>query len=130
MTPARPVHLLEALRWRGFLVSWWPWRATVYLATTVPIAGMVSLGLLFVGAPLLAAVNSAQRQGRPLDPRLVAFVGVGAFVLLMSAPVVSAAVAVVERWRLGIVDERALPTQRWRGLAARYTTAAAWREVA
>jgi signal transduction histidine kinase len=50
--------------------------------------------------------------------------------MLALAPIVSIAVSAIERWRLAIVDARPLPPQRWQGLAARYTTAAAWREVA
>ncbi|WP_309244388.1 sensor domain-containing protein [Micromonospora parastrephiae] len=36
----------------------------------------------------------------------------------------------MERWRLGLVDGRPLPASPWPGLAARYCTAASWREVA
>ena len=50
--------------------------------------------------------------------------------MLALAPIVSIAVTAIERWRLGIVDPRPLPEPRLRGLAARYTSAAAWREVA
>ncbi|MFG3704671.1 sensor histidine kinase [Micromonospora sp. NPDC047670] len=129
MTTASPPHLAEALRRPGYLLSPWPWRALAYVVTTVPVAGVLSVGLLVVGAPLLAAVN-AVRQGRQVELPLVLFLTVGALMVLAAAPVVSIAVTAVERQRLGIVDPRPLPAHRWRGLAARYTTAAAWREVA
>lgn len=128
MTPADPPYLAEALRRPRYLLSWWPWRALAYLLTTVPIAGTLAVGLLVVGAPLLAAVN-AVRQGRPVELPLVLFLTVGSLVTLALAPVVSIPVAAVERWRLGMVDERP-PPARWSGLTARFTTAAAWREVA
>ncbi|MGK5674328.1 sensor histidine kinase [Micromonospora sp. URMC 106] len=129
MTTASPPHLAEALRRPGYLLSPWSWRALAYVVTTVPVAGVLSVGLLVVGAPLLAAVN-AVRQGRQVELPLVLFLTVGALMMLAAAPVVSIAVTAVERQRLGIVDPRPLPAHRWRGLAARYTTAAAWREVA
>ncbi|MEH1098935.1 sensor histidine kinase [Micromonospora sp. CPCC 205561] len=129
MTTAPPPHLAEALRRPGYLLSPWPWRALAYLLTTVPVAGVLAVGLLVVGAPLLAAVNAA-RQDRPVELPLVLFLTVGALAVLAAAPIVSIGVTAVERQRLGLVDARPLPAYRWRGLAARYTDAAAWREVA
>jgi hypothetical protein len=37
MTLDKPLHLAEAHRRRGYLVSWWPWRALTYLATLVRV---------------------------------------------------------------------------------------------
>ncbi|MEU1602172.1 sensor histidine kinase [Micromonospora matsumotoense] len=128
MTPDVPLHLTTALRRRGYLISPWPWRALAYLATTVPIAGLLSIGLLVVGAPLLAVVNAA-RQGSPVELPIVVFLTVVALLTLVLAPVVSIAVAAVERWRLPLVDPRPLHRQRFAGLAERYTSAGAWREV-
>ncbi|MEV0327923.1 sensor domain-containing protein [Micromonospora echinospora] len=135
MTSNAPLHLPAALRSRRYLLSWWPWRALAYAVTTVPIAGVLAFGLLVVVAPSVAVVNAA-RQGRPIELPIVVFLTVAGLVMLALAPVVSAPVAAVERWRLGVVDQRPLPN-RWlvpgqllRSLAARYTSAAAWREVA
>jgi signal transduction histidine kinase len=129
MTLDQPPHLVEALRRRGYLVSSWPWRALAYAATTVPIAGVLSVGLLIIGAPLLAVVNTL-RQGRPVELPIVVFLTVLSLFTLALAPIVSIAVTAIERWRLGVVDPRPLPGRRFRGLAARYTSTAAWREVA
>ncbi|MFI6822394.1 sensor domain-containing protein [Micromonospora sp. NPDC050187] len=130
------LHLPAALRRRGYLISWWPWRALAYAVTTVPIAGVLAFGLLVVVAPSVAVVNAA-RQGRPIELPIVVFLTVAGLVMLALAPVVSAPVAAVERWRLGVVDQRPfpgrrlpLPDQILRSLAARYTSAAAWREAA
>ncbi|MEU7615824.1 histidine kinase [Micromonospora rifamycinica] len=128
MTPDVPLHLATALRRRGYLISPWPWRALAYLATTVPVAGLLSIGLLVVGAPLLAVVNAA-RQGSPVELPIVVFLTVGALLTLALAPVVSIAVAAVERVRLPLVDPRPLHRQRFAGLTERYTSAGAWREV-
>ncbi|NED57915.1 sensor histidine kinase, partial [Micromonospora aurantiaca] len=46
------------------------------------------------------------------------------------APLAGAPVAAFERWRLGLVDDRPVTAPRWRGLAARFTTATGWREGA
>jgi signal transduction histidine kinase len=128
MTLDQPRHLAEALRRRGYLFSWWPWRALTYLATTVPIAGVLSVGLLVFVSPLLAVINSV-RQDRPVELPIVVFLTVVGMFVLALAPIMSVTVTVVERWRLGIVDPRPLPGHRLRGLAARYTSTAAWREV-
>ncbi|MET8231497.1 sensor domain-containing protein [Micromonospora sp. NPDC005298] len=130
MTPQRPSHLAQALRRRDWLVSAWPWRALAYLVSTVPIAGVLAVGLLVLGAPLLAAVNALRLHGRPPEIPLMLFLAVGSLTLLALAPIVSFPVAAVERWRLGLVDGRPLPASPWPGLAARYRTAAGWREVA
>ncbi|MCO1598957.1 sensor domain-containing protein [Micromonospora sp. RHAY321] len=130
MTPELPSHLAEALRRRGWLISAWPWRALVYLVSTVPIAGVLSVGLLVVVGPLLAALNAVWLHGRPPEIPLILFLVVGSLTLLALAPIVSFPVAAVERWRLGLVDGRPLPPSPWQGLAARYRTAAGWREVA
>ncbi len=124
-----PPHLASALRRRDYLITAWPWRALAYGVTTVPVAGVLAVGLLVVGAPLLAVISAA-RQGRPVELPVVLFLTVTGLVGLALAPLVSMPVAMFERWRLGLVDPRPLPGQHVRGLAARYTSAAAWREVA
>ncbi|MFI6237049.1 sensor domain-containing protein [Micromonospora sp. NPDC050784] len=130
MTTEHPSHLAEALRRRRWLISAWPWRALAYLVTTVPIAGVLGVGLLVIVAPLLAAANGLLLHDRPPGIPLMLFLGVGSLALLALAPIVSFPVAAVERWRLGLVDGRPLPASPWPGLAARYRTLAGWREVA
>ncbi|MEV6814147.1 histidine kinase [Micromonospora sp. NPDC051296] len=130
MTPAAPTHLAQALRRPRYLLTGWPWRALAYLLTSVPLAGVLSLGPLVVVAPLVAAVTAVQRHGRPVPLPLAVFLALCALIVLALAPLLSAPVAAFERYRLGLVDERALPGQPWRGLVARYTTTAAWREAA
>ncbi|MFF5174842.1 sensor domain-containing protein [Micromonospora sp. NPDC000089] len=129
MTEDRPAHLAAALRRPGYPLSGWPWRALAYLATSVPIAGVLGVGPLAVVAPLVAAVNGVRQRSNPVSPALVAFLVVGALLVLGLAPIVGAPVAALERWRLGLVDDRPLPGQPWSGLAARYGSAAAWREA-
>lgn len=129
MTFNEPEHLLVALRRRGYLISRWPWRALAYVATTVPIAGVVSVLLLTFAAPLLAVVNAVRRD-RPVELPIVVFLTVLGLLMLALAPIVSIPVSAVERWRLRLVDPRPLPASDPRPLVARYTSAAAWREVA
>ncbi|MFG3554397.1 histidine kinase [Micromonospora sp. NPDC047557] len=130
MTSEHPRHLAATLRRRDWLVSAWPWRALAYLVSTVPIASVLAVGLLVIGAPLLAAANALRLHGRPPEIPLMLFLAVGSLTLVALAPIVSFPVAAVERWRLGLVDGRPLPASPWPGLAARYRTAAGWREVA
>ncbi|TQJ21490.1 signal transduction histidine kinase [Micromonospora sp. A202] len=130
MTPESPSHLAKALHCRDWLVSAWPWRALAYLVSTLPIAGVLAVGLLVIGAPLFAALNALLLHGRPPSIPLMLFLAVGSLTLLALAPLMSFPVAVIERWRLGLVDGRPLPTSPWPGLAARYRSAAGWREAA
>ncbi|RKN24279.1 sensor histidine kinase [Micromonospora musae] len=130
MTSSRPSHLATALRHPRYLLSEWPWRALAYLVSTAPVAGVLSVGLLLVGAPLLAAVNAVHRHDRPIPLPLALFLTLGTLALVGFAPIVSAAVAAVERWRLGLIDSRPVPARRWSSVAERYTSAHAWREVA
>ncbi len=129
MTSVPATHLAQALRHRRYPLTSWPWRALAYLLTSVPLAGVLSLGLLVVVAPLVAATNAA-RQGRPAPLALGVFLAVGALIVLALAPLLSVPVAAFERYRLGLVDDRPLAHAPWRGFAARYTTGAAWREAA
>ncbi|KAB1946400.1 sensor histidine kinase [Micromonospora sp. ALFpr18c] len=130
MTPEHPSRLAEALRRHDWLLSAWPWRALAYLVSTVPIAGVLSIGLLVIVGPLLAAVNALRLHGRPPSLALMLFLATSSLILLALAPIVSFPVAAVERWRLRLVDGRPLPSPSWPGLAARYRSAGTWREVA
>jgi signal transduction histidine kinase len=133
MTTDRIPLLPQALRRRGYPFSpwpWraWPWRALAYLVTTVPVAAVLSLGMLVFVAPMLAVLSSV-RQDRPVELPLVVFLSLVALGLLAVAPLVSVPVSLLERRRLILVDPRPLPAPRTRGLAARYTSPAAWLEV-
>jgi len=123
------LHIGQALRQRSYLNSVWPLRAVAYLATTVPVAGVLSLGLLVFVAPLIAVLN-ALANGLPIELPIVVFLTWLALVIVAVAPVVGGAVATVERWRLRLVDPRPVAAHRFGGIAERYTTAAGWREVA
>ncbi|MGC4875854.1 sensor domain-containing protein [Micromonospora sp. DT43] len=130
MTSEHPSHLAASLRRRGWLISAWPWRALAYLVSTVPIAGVLAVGLLVIGAPLLPVVSTLRRQGRPPSIALMLFLITGSIILVVLAPLLSFVVGAVERWRVRLVDDRQLPSSPWPGLAARYRSAATWREVA
>ncbi|BCJ59115.1 hypothetical protein Jiend_25370 [Micromonospora endophytica] len=108
MTTAAPTHLAQAMRRRRYPLTGWPWRALAYLLTSVPLAGVLSLGPLVVLAPLFAA-TSAARQGRPVSLPLTVFLTVGALTVLALAPLLAVPVAAFERYRLGLVDDRPLP---------------------
>jgi signal transduction histidine kinase len=125
----QPTHLVDALRRRRYLLSSWPWRSLAYVATTVPVAGVVAVGLLVFGAPLWALISAA-RQDRAVELPIILFLTVVGLFTLAVAPIVSIAVTAVERRRLGIVDPRPLHGRRFSGLVSRYRSAAAWREVA
>ncbi|MFG2061594.1 sensor domain-containing protein [Micromonospora sp. NPDC048871] len=128
MTPVPATHLAQALRHRRYPLTSWPWRGLAYLLTSVPLASVLSLGLLVVLAPLVAAMN-AVRDGRQVSLALGVALAIGALTILALAPLLSVPVSAFERYRLGLIDDRPLPRVPWRGLTARYTTGAAWREA-
>ncbi|GIJ79482.1 Signal transduction histidine kinase [Micromonospora phaseoli] len=130
MTPVSSSHLAQALRHPRYLRTAWPWRALAYLLTTAPLAAVLSIGPLVVVAPLFAAVGAVQRHDRPVPLALAAFLAVCGLFVVALAPLLSAPVAAFERYRLGLVDGRPVAGQPWRGVAARYVTAGAWREAA
>lgn len=129
MDPDEPLQVGAALRSRGYLLSSWPWRATAYLATTIPLAGVVCAVLLVVMAPVLA-VAGALRQGRPIDLLLVVLLALPSFLVLLALPLLAVAVAAVERWRLALVDVRPLARKPLTGVVALYATPAGGRQVA
>ncbi|MFJ8579524.1 sensor histidine kinase [Micromonospora sp. NPDC093277] len=130
MTADESPYLATALRRPGYLISAWPWRALAYAVTSVPLAAVLAVALLIVGNPLLLVIG-AFRQDRPIELPLLLCLAVTGIVLVLLAPVVITPVTAIERWRLGLVDPRPLPEQRRpSGLAARYTSGTAWREVA
>ncbi|MEV0580444.1 sensor domain-containing protein [Streptomyces sp. NPDC050392] len=112
--------LWQALRQRRYLRSAWPWRATLYLLTSVP------LGLATLTALLLLAV-----AGSALS---VLLIGIP---LLLTLVLAGIPVAAVERRRLRLLDPRPLaPAHRdpdgtglssW--LRTRLRERATWREL-
>ncbi|GIJ54500.1 sensor histidine kinase [Virgisporangium aurantiacum] len=106
-----PVSALASVRQRRFPLTAWPWRSAGYLVTTVPVAMGVGIPLLILGFPwaLLLRRLSTGDAG-PLDSLLLLLVGAGLVAGL--GPLVAAPVAVVERLRLRLVDDRPLAPGR------------------
>ncbi|WP_328822479.1 sensor histidine kinase [Micromonospora rubida] len=127
--PAEPETVLAALSRPNFAFGRWLWRSLAYLLGTVPVvlAVGVPLGVLALPCAALAADGSGlERAGAALLAVALA---------LACGPLLSAPVAMVERWRLRLVDARPVPRRppaespgRW--LRSRYADPAAWRESA
>ncbi|MDI1462658.1 sensor domain-containing protein [Catellatospora sp. KI3] len=127
-------YLLPALRRRRYLRSAWPWRAAAYLATTVAVAAVVAPGVLLTALTWIATgrrlVDGAPLRGIDIAAPLVCTV-----LAVLIAPLLSVPLAVAERWRLGMVDDRPVASAHrpaadplaW--LRLRYTEAATWRET-
>jgi signal transduction histidine kinase len=122
--------------WRArYLLSTGPWRALLYVLTTVPFAGLTGFAVGMLILPWLAA-GLRLHDGRMLDGPLL-FLMVTALVMFAGlGPLIAIPLAAVERGRLGLVDQRPVrsghrPTApdpvSW--LRVRYTEAATWREV-
>lgn len=89
--PSSP-GLPQALRQRGYVLGGWPWRAALYLLTSVP------LGIATLTALLLLAV-----AGGALS---VVLIGIPLLLILVLAGIPLAA---LERRRLRLLDPRPLP---------------------
>ena len=123
--PAEPPTAAEALAAPRFLLTTWPWRALLHVATSCVVASVALFPLLAALLPLLAVRSGLERGavGSVVAGALAAAFLVAAFVLLL-AP----AVAWMERARLPLVDRRPLrplPPRTWR---QRWSGPLAWRE--
>jgi len=125
----------RALTRREYLLSAGPWRALLYVLTTLPIAAPAGAGVLMLLLPWLAA-GSRINDGRPLDGALLFFMITGLVLVAGFGPLVAIPLAVVERGRLALIDQRPVrsahqPVRRdpiaW--LRLRYAETATWREV-
>ena len=137
MSDPQPRYLLAALLRRRYPVSAWPWRSLAYLLSTAPIAFVLSIKWAVFGAPWIA---TAQRlaERRPVSGVFVVAMVVAAGFAVTLGPLVAMPLAVLERARLLIVDDRPVRSGhrpaggrgplRW--LRIRYTEWATWRELA
>jgi signal transduction histidine kinase len=132
-TPRTP---LEAITRRRFLVTGWPWRSLGYLLTTPATALMAGLPLMLLGLPWIALlVQVVDGQLRWPLGTVVLVVLLGAVLVASGGPLVGLPLAIVERWRLGLVDARPAVSGHhsapepglWSWLRTRYTEAATWR---
>jgi signal transduction histidine kinase len=129
------VSTIEAFRHRRYLLSAGPWRVLLYVLTTLPFAGVLGIGVGTVVLPwLVAGVRLA--EGHDLTTHLPFLMVTGLALFVVFAPLVAIPLGAVERGRLGLIDQRPLPSAHpplatdpvtW--LRARYTEAATWREV-
>jgi signal transduction histidine kinase len=125
----------QSLARRRFLLSAGPWRALLYVLTTLPFAGVLGAALGTVILPWLVA-SVRMHDGRPLDGPLLVLMVTALALFAGLAPLVAIPLGVVERGRLGLVDQRSLRSAHqplsadpvtW--LRVRYAEAATWREV-
>jgi signal transduction histidine kinase len=132
-TPRTP---LEAITRRRFLVTGWPWRSLGYLLTTPATALMAGLPLMLLGLPWIALlVQVVDGQLRWPLGTVVLVVLLGAVLVASGGPLVGLPLAIVERWRLGLVDARPAVSGHhpapepglWSWLRTRYTETATWR---
>ena len=117
--------LARSLRGPRYLISWWPWRSLAYLATTVPIAGVLSPGPHLRGRRWWPSSTGAA-AGPTTRATVVGFLVLAGLLVVALAPLVSRVVAPIERRRWPWWTR-----VRCRHRAARgYFTAPTWREVA
>jgi signal transduction histidine kinase len=134
----KPQTPLESVARRRFLLTGWPWRSLGYLLTTPPLALAAAVPLAALGLPwVLVLLSLTTRNPQRHLGALVLPVVLGAIVIPAFGPMVAMPLAVLERWRLRIVDARPVvsghgrpPTVgAWAWLRTRYSEAATWREL-
>ncbi|MFI7599595.1 sensor domain-containing protein [Actinoplanes sp. NPDC049681] len=112
-----------------------PWRAFLYVLTTLPVAAPVAAAMTVLALPWVAALSRLTEHVAPSSSvlflmlvSLVLFAGFG--------PLAAIPLGAVERARLGLVDERPAPSPHppasagpvfW--LRVRYAETATWREL-
>jgi signal transduction histidine kinase len=130
---------LEALARRRFLLTGWPWRSLAYLLTTPAAAVLGGFPLMLLGLPWVVLLVQLTEGGLrwPLGTVLLA-VALGAVLIAACGPLVALPLAILERWRLRLVDTRPADSGHrrpedhglWPWLRTRYTEAATWRALA
>ncbi|RSM60314.1 sensor histidine kinase [Actinoplanes sp. ATCC 53533] len=125
----------QALSERRYLLSAGPWRALVYVLTTLPFAGVAGTALGMLILPWLGAGVRVD-EGRALGAPLLFLMVVALALFAGLGPLFAIPLAVVERGRLALVDRRpvqsahrplAVDPLTW--LRVRYSESATWREV-
>ncbi len=136
MSDPQPRYVLAALLRPRFLVSAWPWRSLVYLLSTAPIAFVITIKWGLAAAPWVATAEELGK-GRRLNGAIVFAMFLAAGFVVTVGPLVAIPLAMLERARLLIVDDRPLrsghrpaPGGPLRWLRIRYTEGATWRELA
>ncbi|MET0492169.1 MAG: sensor domain-containing protein [Actinoplanes sp.] len=127
---------LQSLAQRRYLISGGPWRAFLYVLTTLPIAAPVAAAMLVVLLPWLAVWGRLE-SGIPLTASLLFLVITSMVLLAGFGPLVAIPLAAVERARLPLLDPRSVrsahrsapPGDPIAWLRLRYTEPATWREV-
>jgi signal transduction histidine kinase len=134
-TPRTP---LEAVTRRWFLVTGWPWRSLGYLLTTPLLAMVAGLPLTLLGLPwIVLLVQLVDGDSRWPLGTVVLVALLGAASVAAGGPLVGLPLAIVERWRLRLVDarpaasgyHRAPEPGLWSWVRTRYTEAATWRAL-
>jgi signal transduction histidine kinase len=138
MHPRSPQTALQAVSRRRFLVTGWPWRSLGYLLTTPAVVMMAGLPLTLLGLPWIALlVQLVDGELRWSLGTVVLVALLGAALVTAGGPLVGLPLAIVERWRQRLVDDRpAAPGHHrapepglWSWLRTRYTETATWRAV-
>ena len=126
-------HILRAIRWRRYLLSWWPWRGFAYVVTTyllLPFVGLCGLGLAL---PWMVVLSDLA-DGQTVDPTVLVLVVGSVVAAITVGPLIAMPLAALERHRMGIVDTRpavyAHPPITAGRFFSRYAEGALWRELA
>ena len=120
---------------RRYLLSSGPWRAFLYVLTTLPFAGVLGVAFGTLVLPWLV-VGLRLTEGHPLTGALLFLTVLALVTVATLGPLVAIPLGAVERGRLALIDQRPLRsahrpvgTDPLAWLRVRYTEAATWREV-
>ena len=123
--PDEPPTAATALTSPRFLLTPWPWRALLHVASSSVVGAVALVPLLAALLPLLAVRSGLERGAVGLA---VAGALAAAFLIAVFVLVLAPAVASMERARLSLVDRRPFAPTPPRTLRQRWTEPLAWRE--
>ncbi|MEV4638881.1 sensor domain-containing protein [Actinoplanes sp. NPDC049548] len=126
---------LRALLHRRYLLSAGPWRAFVYVLTTLPVAAPVATVMTLLVLPWVAALSRLTTHAMPTGDALF-FMLVSLVLFAGFGPLFAIPLGAVDRARLALMDPRPLPsphppvpTEPFAWVRARYAETATWREL-
>jgi signal transduction histidine kinase len=126
MSDATPQTALSSVTRRGFLLSAWPWRAAAHLATSAPVVGTAAMLFSCLATPWLYVYT--HRDASPASIAVLLLLGL--VLVATFGPLIALPLAIVERARLRIVDNRPVrspPKQPFRNW---YREESTWRALA
>ena len=114
-------NAFAALTRRRYLLSAWPWRSLLFVASSVPVIGLVAILLSPFSASWAGALAAASHGRMPTVPVGILLV-LGTAYAAIVGPLLAIPIAALERRRLGTADPRPIASSHRRPRPGRHRT--------